>query len=50
MILVHIRKAWLWAEPDFEQAVEYMKKLYYDRAFATNLGKKPTTLLKNNIL
>jgi glycosyltransferase involved in cell wall biosynthesis len=34
------KKGWLWAEPDFEQAVEYMKKLYYDRAFATNLGEK----------
>lgn len=34
------KKGWLWAEPDIYQAAEYMKKLYFDRKYCSEIGRK----------
>ncbi len=34
------RQGWLWAEPNLEQAVELMRRLYRDRGLALKLGER----------
>ena len=34
------RKGWLWADPNIDQAAEYMEMLYHDRSLAKLIGEK----------